>query len=158
MDLWRLLAHNHWITLDIFGRKLRLCARCSGYVSGSLILITSHELLRFPFFGSLNARAQMFLCFILLLPSVSDWMTQSWGWRESNNGLRLLTGLLLGFGVYLFFKVEMIAPAKVLIYGCSVAILSIAGVHHGLRTRQTPLPNPHLLTYPHTQIDKNRSR
>lgn len=146
MELWRLVAHNHWITLDILGRELKLCARCSGYVSGSLILMASHEFLRLPFFNSLNARAQMFLCLLLLLPSVSDWMTQSWGWRESNNGLRLLTGLLLGFGVYLFFKVEMMAPFKVLIYGCSVAVLSLAAIASwSSRAAHSPPPTPTFL-------------
>lgn len=41
------------------------------------------------------------LCFILAAPAAADWVTQSWGLRESNNGLRLLTGFLEGAGVAL---------------------------------------------------------
>ncbi len=34
VELWRLLAHDHWFTLSLLGRELRLCARCSGYLIG----------------------------------------------------------------------------------------------------------------------------
>lgn len=126
MELWRLLAHRHWITLRILGRELRLCARCSGYALGLLALTAFSGLFGLPAFDSLDARLQFLLCYLTVVPLALDWLTQSWGWRESNNGLRLLTGAILGAGLSLFSLVEMppALKAQFCVYTAAVVLLS----------------------------------
>ena len=127
MELWRLVAHRHWITLDVFGRRLRLCARCTGYALGFLTLTAVSGLHGLPFFGSLSPLYQVSVCLILLAPLTLDWLTQSWRLRESNNGLRLLTGFFLGSGVSLFSLVDATQGFKVLFYVYTGAAITLGG-------------------------------
>jgi uncharacterized membrane protein len=127
MELWRLVAHRHWITLDVFGRRLRLCARCTGYALGFLALTAVIGLGGLWFFGSLSPLLQVSVCLLLLAPLTLDWMTQSWGLRESNNGLRLLTGFFLGSGVSLFSLVEATRNFKLLFYLYAAMIIALGG-------------------------------
>jgi uncharacterized membrane protein len=127
MELWRLVAHRHWITLDVFGRRLRLCARCTGYALGFLALTAVISLRGLRFFGSLSPLHQVSVCLLLLAPLTLDWITQSWGLRESNNGLRLLTGLFLGAGVSLFSLVDVTKNFRVLFYLYTAMIIVLGG-------------------------------
>jgi uncharacterized membrane protein len=128
MEIWRLVAHCHWITLDVFGRRLRLCARCTGYALGFLAVTAVISLQGFQFFDSLSPLYQVSVCLILLAPLTLDWMTQSWGLRESNNGLRLLTGLFLGSGVSLFSLVNATRNFKVLFYLYAAMVIMLGGI------------------------------
>jgi len=127
MELWRLVAHRHWITLDVFGRRLRLCARCTGYALGFLALTAVISVQGLQFFGSLSPLIQIAVCLLLLAPLTLDWVTQSWGLRESNNGLRLLTGLFLGSGVSLFSLVDVTRNFRVLFYLYAAMIIVLGG-------------------------------
>ena len=127
MELWRLVAHRHWITLDVFGRRLRLCARCTGYSLGFLALTAVISVRGLQFFGSLSPPYQVAVCLLLLAPLTLDWVTQSWGLRESNNGLRLLTGLFLGSGVFLFSLVDVTRNFRVLFYLYTAMIIVLGG-------------------------------
>ena len=137
MEIWRLVAHRHWITLDVFGRRLRLCARCTGYALGFLALTAVIGLQGLQFFGSLSPLYQVSVCLILLAPLTLDWMTQSWGLRESNNGLRLLTGFSLGSGVSLFSLVDATRNFKVLFYLYAAMVIALGGTL-GKRTCGSP--------------------
>ena len=97
-NLRRLLAHNHWVTLHVFGVELQLCARCSGTVLGfigSKILLDTTFLMTFsiPFYIG------FLVSFLFFLPTIVDWTTQSLGFRQSNNRLRLTSGSLEGIGI-----------------------------------------------------------
>ena len=127
MELWRLVAHRHWITLDVFGIRFRLCARCTGYALGFLALTAVLSLQGLQFFGSLSSLHQILVCLIMLAPLTLDWMTQSWGLRESNNSLRLLTGLFLGSGVSLFSLVDATRNFRVLFYLYTAMIIVLGG-------------------------------
>jgi uncharacterized membrane protein len=127
MELWRLVAHRHWITLDVFGRRLRLCARCTGYALGFLALTAVISVQGLKFFGSLSPLYQVAVCLLLLAPLTLDWVTQSWGRRESNNGLRLLTGLFLGSSVSLFSLVDATRNFRVLFYLYTAMIIVLGG-------------------------------
>jgi len=127
MEIWRLVAHRHWITLDVLGRKLRLCARCTGYALGFLAVTAVISLQGLQFFGSLQPLHQVSACLLLLAPLTLDWMTQSWGLRESNNGLRLLTGFSLGSGVSLFSLVDATRNFKVLFYLYAAMVIALGG-------------------------------
>ncbi len=127
MELWRLVAHRHWITLDVFGRRLRLCARCTGYSLGFLALTAVISIQGLHFFGSLSPLYQVSVCLLLLAPLTLDWITQSWGLRESNNGLRLLTGLFLGSGVSLFSLVDVTRNFRVFFYLYTAMVIVLGG-------------------------------
>lgn len=125
MEYWRLLAHNHWVTLDLRFVKVRLCARCSGYLTSlvvSLFLIKKFEitLSSDPIFISIVVLA-------LALPLIIDWVTQSWGWRQSTNKKRLLTGLLMGSSVALFSMITWGTVVKELVFTFLVVAVFLLG-------------------------------
>ena len=99
-NLWRLLAHKHWVTLIVLNKEIRLCARCTGYIVGFYTLSTLYTISSLHFLSSLDITLQLILCSILSIPLALDWITQTWGLRKSNNKLRFFTGFILGFGVY----------------------------------------------------------
>lgn len=69
------------------GYQFPLCARCTGVFLGQLTAaVTACFLSPSPWLA------------LLLLPMAVDGLTQTAGWRVSNNALRLVTGLLGGFG------------------------------------------------------------
>ena len=106
MEYWRLLAHNHWFTLNPYRYKLRLCARCSGYLIGFTTPLLVLGYLADPL-GFLDPRVQLLACFLLALPYALDWVTQSWGFRQSSNRVRLTTGILLGVDVFIFSRLSL---------------------------------------------------
>lgn len=120
MELWRLLAHNHWFTLNLYRYKLRLCARCSGYILGftTPLLVLDH--LADPL-GFLDPRVQLLACFLLALPYALDWVTQSWGFRQSSNRVRLVTGILLGVDVFIFSRLSLQA-GRIIFVSAALAV------------------------------------
>ena len=125
MEYWRLLAHNHWITLNIFGRKLKVCARCSGYILGFS--------LPFLFFKSLNIRFSLIsnewllVCFLLAIPITLDWVTQSVGLRNSSNSVRMFTGILLGFNLYIYTLLNINMEMKKILFVTITLVIFIIG-------------------------------
>ena len=81
------------------GRQFPVCARCTGfYISG----IASIILLNFiPVPYSLTT---LLIGILLLIPCAIDGFTQLFEMRESNNILRLITGLLGGVGLILVYE------------------------------------------------------
>jgi len=127
LELWRLLAHNHWVTLKLYGIELRLCARCSGYLLGFTAPLLASGLVA-DLSRSLDIRVQMLACLLLALPYVVDWLTQSWGMRESSNGVRLATGILMGLGIFLFSRLNLVSGRAVFV---NTALLIALVGHHG---------------------------
>jgi uncharacterized membrane protein len=122
LELWRLLAHNHWLTLNLNGFELRLCARCSGYLLGfTLPLLISGRFAKLS--ESLDVRIQLLACFLLALPYAVDWVTQSWGMRESSNKIRVVTGILLGIDIFLFSRLNIIAERAIFVNAALLVIL-----------------------------------
>ncbi len=95
------------------GHTLHVCARCSALLLGVILVLTSRFWIinlpvtplnsLFIFLASLSAipitPLTFFLAFLVSLPATVDWSTQTLYLRESQNPLRALTGLLLGFAV-----------------------------------------------------------
>jgi len=127
MEYWRLVAHNHWFTLRIFNKEVRLCARCSGYLVGFFALTALRKFLGLTIFQAFNTQLQLFLCILFIIPLTYDWLTQSWGWRESNNGLRLLTGAILGAGVSLLSAIEAAPYLKKLMFVYIAILIALVG-------------------------------
>ena len=122
MELWRLLAHNHWLTLNLYGIELRLCARCSGYLLGFTAPLLASGLVA-DLSLSLDIRVKLLACLLLALPYTVDWVTQSWGMRESSNRMRLVTGILMGMGVLLFSRLDMVSGRAVFVNAALFVVL-----------------------------------
>ena len=136
MEFWRLLAHKHWITIWIFGSELRLCARCTGYVFGFLSLMIFREFFWFPFFHNVGPHIQLLICYLTVMPIAYDWLTQSWGWRESNNALRLLTGSIIGVGLSLLSQIDVNFYLKILLCSSTAAIILFMGCERAQLLKQ----------------------
>lgn len=76
-----------------------MCARCTGFYI-SLILYFTYA---YYFFINYNQILIIF-AFILLIPTAIDGLTQFFEYRESNNALRLITGLMGGLGLGILVK------------------------------------------------------
>lgn len=105
IDFWRKLLIRLFVdnlTLDKYwhchqmqqrsffvrGRQFHICARCTGILIGYIF----SPLL---FFLSLEIIVKSFVICALIM--AVDGFTQLWGWRESGNILRFITGLGFGF-------------------------------------------------------------
>lgn len=116
------MAHNHWVTLSLYGYELRLCARCSGYLLGfTAPLLVSGRIADLS--KTLDARIRLLACFLLALPYVVDWVTQSWGLRESSNMLRLVTGSLMGVGIFLFSRYDLASGRAIFVNAALFVVL-----------------------------------
>ena len=85
-----------------------MCARCSGYILGLFLIIQSVNILGFNI-EQIHPSFVFSLSILFALPLIIDWVTQSWKLRESNNSIRLLTGLLMGIstGIFSFNNIDM---------------------------------------------------
>lgn len=82
------------------GRQFPVCARCTGmYITGiaSIILLNFYPV---PY-----SLTTLIIGIILLIPCAIDGFTQLFEMRESNNYLRLITGLLGGVGLILVYEI-----------------------------------------------------
>lgn len=81
--------------LKINDKPMPICARCTGFYSGILIGAI------FNFFNRAIVDLQWWMILLIvavgLAPMAMDGFTQLWGWRESSNSLRLITGFIAGF-------------------------------------------------------------
>ncbi len=82
------------------GYQFPVCARCTGAFAG--------QLLAFIWVMFHRPKAAMLL---LLIPLGADGISQQAGYRESNNALRFITGVLGGFGLV----VGLLAVAKAIV-------------------------------------------
>lgn len=81
--------------LTLRGHTLHVCARCSALLAGVILAMV----FQFRFLYIPVTPITFFGAFLLSLPAVADWSTQTLGHRESRNRFRALTGGLLGFAV-----------------------------------------------------------
>lgn len=93
----------------IGGYQICLCARCLAIYSSLLLggLLLAYLRKRRP----VKALA-VWTWVLLALPMALDGGTQFFGWRESNNALRVLTGLLFGLGTAWLTLPRMNATAE----------------------------------------------
>jgi uncharacterized membrane protein len=106
---------------------LRLCARCSGYILGF-----TTPILLLDYFADpqvfLNPGVYQLACVLLALPYALDWVTQSWGLRQSSNPVRLATGVLMGVDVFLFSRIGLQSGRIIFAYlALSVAFIGYLG-------------------------------
>ena len=71
------------------GYQFPVCARCTGILIGYLLAVFAYFFVKMPWY----------FCIILCLPLCVDGITQYIKIRESNNMLRVFTGIFSGFGL-----------------------------------------------------------
>jgi uncharacterized membrane protein len=72
------------------GKQFPVCARCTGIHIGYL---------SFPIFTFNLWQLDLWLTLVLILPTIIDGWTQAFYSRESNNVIRVITGLSAGVGM-----------------------------------------------------------
>lgn len=76
------------------GKQFPICARCTGVLLGWIAGIIYCILLEVP---------RGYFALLVIIPLIIDGGTQSSGKRESNNVLRIITGILFGMGTIFIF-------------------------------------------------------
>jgi len=95
LNLSNFLCHqNPERTFIIRGYYFPVCARCTGIYLGLYSTVTIYFLLNFDITLPIIVIAAIFL-----VPTSIDGLTQYYWSRESNNYLRLLTGIIAGIGL-----------------------------------------------------------
>jgi uncharacterized membrane protein len=86
-------------TFNIRGYYFPVCARCTGFYIGAFSYFI------YVYFVYVQYTALLILlAFLMMIPTGLDGFTQLIGSRESNNTLRLLTGLIGGIGIAIIIK------------------------------------------------------
>ena len=83
----------------IKGHQFPVCARCTGFY----ISLITYFIYTYYFFVDYNIYLLSF-AIILLIPTAIDGLSQFLEYRESNNTLRLITGLMGGLGLGMLVK------------------------------------------------------
>ena len=86
-------------TFNIRGHSFPVCARCTGFY----IAAFSYFIFVYYFYVQYTSTL-IILAIFMLIPTFIDGSTQLIGSRESNNMLRLLTGLIGGVGLAILIK------------------------------------------------------
>ena len=89
------LQTSRTIGVGILGREQRFCTRCSGQWVATAAFVS----LMLVFQVEITLAAWIAILSLLPMPALLDWITQTWGIRESTTPLRLITGSILGIGV-----------------------------------------------------------
>ena len=82
----------------LHGRQFHICARCTGIFIGLLLS---------PILVIINYKIAVYLFPLGAIFILTDWLTQSMKLRESNNILRLVSGLFFGF-TFLSFAIFIV--------------------------------------------------
>lgn len=126
MELWRLIAHNHWFTLGLGGYRIRVCSRCSGYLSGLILFSLPFGLIDLSM--GLSQRLLAVGCAVFAVPLILDWVTQSWGMRCSTNTVRFLTGVSMGCSLGFFSLMSLEPRVKEIVYVSILLLVFITGI------------------------------
>ena len=59
----------------------------------------------------------VYIAIALIIPCGVDGFTQLWGWRESNNNLRFITGLMAGVGLMMLARIISLVFQKLILGG-----------------------------------------
>ena len=76
-----------------------VCARCTGFYTSLIIYFTY----TYFFYVDYNP-VLLFSAVLMLIPAAIDGLTQLFEYRESNNTLRFITGLIGGLGLGIVIK------------------------------------------------------
>ena len=86
-------------TFKIKNTYFPVCSRCTGIYIGAIIYYTC-SLLFFMVYSDIV----LIIAFLMTIPLIIDGLTQYLNLRESNNGLRFITGFAAGIGIAVVFS------------------------------------------------------
>jgi len=100
MNIFKYFCHQKTErSFKINKHQFPVCARCTGfYISIFVYTILAMNI------TIIYTDYTTIISILLLIPFIIDGITQLFELRESNNILRLITGLLGGFGLMILFK------------------------------------------------------
>ena len=100
MNILNLICHRKpERSFFIKGYQFPVCARCTGFYISLVIYFTY----TYYFFVDYNP-VLIIIAVLLLMPTLVDGLTQLFEYRESNNLLRFITGILGGLGLGILIK------------------------------------------------------
>ena len=100
MNILNLICHRKpERSFFIKSQQFPICARCTGFYF-SLIIYFIYSYYFFVYYDS----NLLIFAILLLIPATIDGLTQLFKNRESNNVLRLITGLMGGIGLGIIVK------------------------------------------------------
>lgn len=103
---------------ELLGRRVHLCARCAGIYPGiALALVTA------VYTGGVG---QPSIVLLAPLPALLDWTVTTFTDRRGMNGIRSVTGLLLGYGYGIgLYQLVVLGDLWIVLVGVGYA--SVAG-------------------------------
>lgn len=125
---------NHYIELNIFGKKIKPCARCFGKYIG---IVTTLPLALLFIFGFLKAdfTISFIVSWLLAIPAIIDWITVKTKKRDGNNRTRVASGFLLGVGIATYFLIMetslIFKLVTFMIYSIIFALIRIYFMYEG---------------------------
>lgn len=100
MNILNLICHRKpERSFFIKGHQFPVCARCTGFYI-SILLYTVYAY----YFPITYTNEYVLFGILLCIPAFLDGTTQLFEFRESNNNLRFLTGILGGIGLMIIIK------------------------------------------------------
>ena len=135
-----ILAHhtgprmNRTIGVRFLSWEQRFCTRCSG----QWMATTACVALMLVFRWEIALPIWMTVLSLLPMPAFLDWLTQTWGIRESTTLLRMLTGSMLGIGVGFQVVAGVRLDWLAFAGGIAVAIAYVLAIYVLLRLRPPP--------------------
>ena len=91
--------------LSVRGIRFPICARCTGLTAGWFMSSLIFNILDLQ----INDLKFIFIGLLLGFPAFIDGCTQYFNLRKSNNGIRLITGLLGGIGIVIISNTLVIS-------------------------------------------------
>jgi uncharacterized membrane protein len=114
MIIKKIICHNRDDrSFHYKNRKFPVCARCTGIYLSSIIFLV---IIIFDK-SIIKTNIIMFILGLLLtLPLILDGVTQYMKYRESNNILRFITGILFSVGIIIMTKISVTLIRQLFIY------------------------------------------
>ena len=125
---------NRTFKLRLFGWEQHFCTRCTAQWA-SVGVFAPALLLSGVKVGLL---AWVSVLFLLPLPALADWITQSWGFRESTTAIRLVTGSALGIGYGLELQAVVDLDVTKIVLGIAIYCLYMLTLLVLLKIRPFP--------------------
>lgn len=123
-------CESHCVSLPLFGKRIYLCARCTGLILGLLFLHSFFLLFRGLFLQDLLKFALFLLCGILM---ALDWFLYKLEVVPSTSLRRFLAGILGGVSLGFLSRVQ---SAFLLAIGFAIVFLTLGLVIYVKETRE----------------------